>query len=76
MQFISCVQEENEMAKKENATAPEPKPAAVFAKRQFTASKQFTAQQKDVLNALLEDDRLYTVEEVNAILEAFYHKEV
>ncbi|MCD7864030.1 MAG: hypothetical protein LUG61_11145 [Lachnospiraceae bacterium] len=41
-----------------------------FTKSQLTGSKRF-ANRKDLLNALLKNDQLYTVSEVEQIIENF-----
>lgn len=64
------------MAKKEEASTQESRPAAVFTKEQLTASKQFTEQQKDVLNGLLSNEKTYTIEEVKEIIDGFHKREV
>ncbi|WP_273483613.1 hypothetical protein [Desulforamulus ruminis] len=51
------------------------KPAG-YTKQQFLASKSFTPQQKDVLNAVLEDGKLYTREEVTRLVEEFAKRKV
>ena len=57
------------MAKKDSETP-------VYSKEQFLKSKQFTAQQKDLLAALLEDRKTYTTDQVNEMLNQFLKKEV
>ncbi|WP_442601746.1 hypothetical protein [Paenibacillus sp. KN14-4R] len=46
-----------------------------YTKQQFLESQQFSPLQKDVLNALLED-REYTIEQANKIIEQFEKKVV
>jgi hypothetical protein len=45
-----------------------------FSKEQIIASKQFTINQKDILNALLEE-REYSIDEVREIINNFNNKE-
>ncbi|SHN65940.1 hypothetical protein [Desulfitobacterium chlororespirans] len=47
----------------------------VYSKLQILQSKQFTAQQRDVLEALLQDGASYTKSEVISISEDFRTKE-
>lgn len=51
------------MAKKEAA-------APTFSKAQLLQSKKY-AQQKDVLNALLASDHVYTLQEVESVIDNF-----
>ena len=63
------------MAKKDTET-PETIKTPVYYKEQFLKSKQYTAQQKDLLAALLEDGKKYTTAQVNESLNNFLKKEV
>jgi len=54
--------------KKESAAAAG-KSAAAYAKDQFMQSKQFSAPQKDMLDALLIEDQTYTLEQVKKMLQ-------
>lgn len=47
-----------------------------FTKAQFLASEQFSAVQIDFLSAILEDDKTYTVEQVNHLIEEKVKKAV
>ncbi len=47
-----------------------------FTKRQFLESKLFTAQQKDLLNALLHDEETYTTDQVKRQIEQYLKKAV
>ncbi|WP_240415670.1 hypothetical protein [Paenibacillus periandrae] len=47
-----------------------------FTKQQLHAAKKYTAQQKDMLSALLEEDQLYTEAEVDHIVNTFLLKVV
>jgi hypothetical protein len=47
-----------------------------FSKSQFVNSEQCSPADKDVLNALLEEDKRYTAAEVNKLVEQFTTKEV
>ncbi|MGF7049158.1 hypothetical protein J2T13_003666 [Paenibacillus sp. DS2015] len=46
-----------------------------YTKSQITDSKRF-AGQKDILNGLLEDNKTYTIEQVDSITNTFLGKEV
>lgn len=59
----------NRMAKTTKA-AGRPKDAPVFTRAQLAASKRY-AQRRDLLHALLEDDRTYTTAEVDVLIERF-----
>ena len=61
------------MAKKTNTTehVAEVKAAPTFTKKQFVKSQRF-AKQCDLLNVLLEDDKVYTIEEVEKIITNFF----
>lgn len=41
-----------------------------FTKRAFLKSEYYRGKQ-DVLNALLDDDKMYTIDEVNNLIETF-----
>ncbi|MFB4325436.1 hypothetical protein RB298_24240 [Priestia sp. BR_2] len=56
------------MSKKE--TAP------TFNKQQLAQSNQFTNREKDVLNAILEESKTYTVRQAKEQLTTFLKKEV
>ncbi|MCP1311112.1 hypothetical protein [Paenibacillus tyrfis] len=60
--------------KEETAAAQESLPA--FTKQQFLESKLFTAQQKDLLNALLQDEETYTTDQVKQQIEQYLKKAV
>lgn len=64
------------MAKKEKAvaTTEEVKAEKVlkFSKKQFVNSIRF-AKRKDVVNALLEDNKEYSIEEVESIINDFLY---
>lgn len=47
-----------------------PKKATVFTKNQLLATKRY-ARRRDLLGALLADDRSYTIEEVDATVKNF-----
>ncbi|WP_282938987.1 hypothetical protein [Paenibacillus sp. RC67] len=49
---------------------------SAYTKQQFLESKQYTAQQKDVLNTLLQDDTTYTMEQVKKYMMDFSRKVV
>lgn len=64
--------------KKEDATDPkEPAvtPAApAFTKQQLIEAKRYTAQQKDLINALLDDGQTYTQVQVDGLIGEFLGK--
>jgi len=47
-----------------------------YSKEQFLASKQFDGHQKDVLAAVLEDGRTYSIAEAEKAMQAYLRKEV
>lgn len=49
--------------------------APTYTKQQFLSAKRF-AGHSDLLNALLDDDQIYTMEQVEKLLEDFIKKEV
>lgn len=51
------------------------KKAPTFTKKQLANSRRF-ARRKDLVNALLEDDKRYTIAETNAIIYNYLKKEV
>ena len=44
--------------------------AVAFTKVQLRASKRY-AEKQDLINALLEDDKTYTIDEVDALIEKY-----
>ena len=62
------------MAKKTNTTekVAEVKAAPTFTKKQFIKSQRF-AKRCDLLAVLLEDDKTYTIEEVETIITNFFN---
>lgn len=58
------------MSKKAKTAAPS------FSKHQLLQSKQFSKQEKDVLNAILQEDKQYTKEQAVEQLTTFLKKEV
>lgn len=58
------------MAKKKEQTT---ETVPVFTKEQFLKSKTFS-QYKDLLNAVLDDKKTYSKEQVNKIINKFYGK--
>lgn len=56
------------MSKKETAIA--------FNKHQLAQSNQFSNREKDVLSAILEEDKAYTVLQAKELLTTFLKKEV
>ncbi|AIQ45618.1 hypothetical protein R70723_06700 [Paenibacillus sp. FSL R7-0273] len=62
------------------ATSTESMPAATaseaaYTKRQFLESAKYSYQDKDVLAALLEQEKLYTVAEAQQVIDDFKNKE-
>lgn len=55
---------------KEKPTVNEGDSPVTFTKQQLVASKKF-AEKKDLLNALLVDDRSYSMAEIEEILDGF-----
>jgi hypothetical protein len=47
-----------------------------FTKEQFLASARYSYQDKDVLAALLESEKLYTASEAQQVIDNFKNKEV
>ncbi|WP_079914708.1 hypothetical protein [Paenibacillus sp. 32352] len=47
---------------------------STYTKQQFLDSSRYTAQQKDVLNALLQEDAAYTMEQVKKYMTEFSRK--
>lgn len=50
-------------------------PITGYTKQQFLSSKQFISQ-RDVLNGLLEDDKLYTQDQVKKMIDDFLKRTV
>lgn len=46
-----------------------------FTKEQFLASAKYSYQDKDVLSALLEPEKLYSAAEAERVIEEFKNKE-
>lgn len=57
-------------AKEENATVQAP----AFSKQQILAAKSFT-ESRDLLSVILEDERDYTLDEIQKEIDAFMKKE-
>lgn len=51
-------------------------PLFSYTKQQFLSSTQFTGAHKDILNALLEDCKSYTTEQVKEIVETYLERVV
>ncbi|WP_258959226.1 hypothetical protein [Paenibacillus tyrfis] len=62
--------------KEETTAAQENLSLPAFTKQQFLESQLFTAQQKDLLNALLQDEETYTTDEVKQQIEQYLKKAV
>lgn len=52
------------------------KKTASYTKLQFLQSASYTPVQKDVLNALLQEDKTYSKEEVTKLLDQFMKRKV
>ncbi|QGQ93950.1 hypothetical protein EHS13_03030 [Paenibacillus psychroresistens] len=50
--------------------------ALSFSKQQYLESKRYTAQEKDVLNALLSAEEEYTQEQIINIVDEFHRRVV
>lgn len=50
--------------------------APTFSKQQLLESKMYTGVQKDVLNALLQDEEEYTQEQISIIVDEFHRRVV
>lgn len=61
--------------KKEAKATPGPAPEAAFTKEQLAASKLFS-RRRDVVMAVLEDDKSYTVKQAQALIDNFYGRKV
>ncbi|MEF3309515.1 hypothetical protein PV433_11480 [Paenibacillus sp. GYB004] len=48
---------------------------AAFTKQQFLASRQRPGVERDILAAVLEDDKSYTIAEADKLIEDFLNKE-
>ncbi|WP_176705867.1 hypothetical protein [Paenibacillus hemerocallicola] len=48
---------------------------AVFTKQQFLASRQRSGIDRDILTAVLDDDKLYSIAEVVQLMDDFLKKE-
>lgn len=67
------------MSRKAEQAIEQPVPNAeqpAYSKEQFLASKRFTAAQRDVLAAVLEDGKTYTDFQAKQALEAYLRKEL
>ncbi|MEK4193280.1 hypothetical protein [Paenibacillus sp. FSL L8-0323] len=51
-------------------------PEASYTREQFLNSAKYSYQDKDVLSALLEPEKLYTASEAQQVIEDFKNKEV
>lgn len=47
----------------------------VFTKEQLVKAERWF-NRRDLLNALLEDDKTYTIEQVDALIESYYKKPI
>ncbi len=52
------------------------KEIAKYSKKQILSSKKFSLIEKDVLKALIEDDKQYSIDEVVKLLKDFLEKGV
>lgn len=56
----------------DNVTTEKNEKVLTFSKKQFVNSKKF-AKRKDILNALLDDDKEYSIEQVEEIINDFLY---
>ena len=65
------------MSKKEDEKQQEaPKKTVAFAKKQFLKAANFSRVERDVLAVILDDDKQYTLEEVQKALDNFKKRKV
>ena len=65
------------MSKKEDEKQQEvPKKTVTFAKKQFLKAANFSRVEKDVLSVILDDDKQYTLQEVQKALDNFKKRKV
>lgn len=55
---------------------PQAKPEPRYAKEQIMESTRFELSEKDILAALLDDDKTYTLNEAAGVIDTFKKKEV
>ncbi|MEK3722310.1 hypothetical protein [Paenibacillus sp. FSL H8-0034] len=60
--------------KKDEVNEPKEPAAPAFTKRQLIEAKKYTAQQKDLINALLDDGQTYTQVQVDGLIGEFLGK--
>lgn len=66
----------NQKSKVDEQTEQTKRTEQTYTKAQFLASKQFTAVQRDFLNAILEDGQSYTMDQVKQLVEENVKKAV
>ncbi|MBO9600174.1 MAG: hypothetical protein J7559_20435 [Cohnella sp.] len=49
---------------------------SAYGKAQLLSAKRFTPQQKDMLSALLEEDKTYTVKQAEQLIRTFIQRKV
>ena len=60
------------MSKKESENKKEaPKKTVAFAKKQFLKAANFSRVERDVLAVILDDDKQYTLDQVQELLDEF-----
>lgn len=64
------------MTKKSEGEAKKSQVTSSYPKQQIVKSSKYSLIEKDVLNALLEEDKKYTLEEVAKVLDNFAKKKV
>lgn len=65
------------MSKKEAENKQEaPKKTVAFAKKQFLKAANFSRVERDVLAVILDDDKQYTLEKVQKMLDDFKKRKV
>lgn len=65
------------MSKKEGEKQQEaPKKTVAFAKKQFLKATNFSRVERDVLAVILDDDKQYTLDQVQKLLDDFKKRKV
>ncbi|MDF2925890.1 MAG: hypothetical protein K0R57_4804 [Paenibacillaceae bacterium] len=61
---------------KSNISAAADQQAQGFTKKQFLSSKGFKPAEKDVLHVILEDNQIYTPDQVHQLVSEFSNRKV
>ncbi|BFH65069.1 hypothetical protein [Paenibacillus azoreducens] len=64
------------MVKKDEQMADQASMASAYTKVQFLSSSRYTPAQRDILAAILEDEKTYTDSQAKQALETYLRKEV